>query len=136
MKFFNIKRVRVIRIEEGKELMETLKKECQDVNGGLVFAIGGIERAKVSVFDPEKGKYNTTEVKGFHEVVSLLGNISRKKGNELFLHLHITLASKKKVIAGHLMEAYVRPTLEVVVLEFDKKLERTIESRGLFLLDV
>jgi len=135
MKTFKIKNLHFTRIEEGKEIITELKKECEKIKGGVIIGIGGINKAKIAVFDPKKGGYNTREVKGFHEVASLTGNISRKKDGELVLHLHIVVASKKEIVAGHLIEAYVQPTLEVAILEFNKELKRTIEAKGLTLID-
>jgi predicted DNA-binding protein with PD1-like motif len=51
------------------------------------------------------------------------------------LHLHIVVASKKEIVAGHLIEAYVQPTFEVAIFEFNKELKRTIEAKGLTLID-
>ena len=136
MKTYKIKNLHFVRIDEGKEIITQLKKECEKIKGGVINGIGGINKAKIAVFNPKEGKYDTREVKGFHEVASLVGNISRKKDGEIVLHLHIVVASKKEIVAGHLIEAYVQPTLEVAIFELDKELKRTIEVKGLTLLNV
>jgi hypothetical protein len=136
MKTYNIRAAHLIRLDEGTEIVSELKKSCQGMKGGIVKGIGGLDRAKIAVYNPERGEYDVREVIGFHEIASLLGNLSIKKDGERFLHLHVVLGSWRGVIAGHLIEGYVRGTAEITVFELDGELNRTIEAKGLTLLDL
>jgi predicted DNA-binding protein with PD1-like motif len=136
MKTYNIRAVHLIRLDEGTEIVSELKKSCQGMKGGIVKGIGGLDRAKIAVYNPERGEYDVREVIGFHEIASLLGNLSIKKDGERFLHLHVVLGSWRGVIAGHLIEGYVRGTAEIAVFELDGELNRAIEAKGLTLLDL
>jgi len=136
MRTYSIRAVHLIRLDEGSEIVSELKKACQEMKGGIIKGIGGLDRAKIAVYNPERGEYDVREVIGFHEIASLLGNLSIKRNGERFLHLHIVLGSWRGVIAGHLIEGYVRGTAEIAIFELDGELSRTIEAKGLTLLDL
>jgi hypothetical protein len=136
MRTYNIRAVHLIRLDEGTEIVSELKKACQGMKGGIIKGIGGLDRAKIAVYNPERGEYDVREVIGFHEIASLSGNLSIKRDGERFLHLHAVLGSWRDVIAGHLIEGYVRGTAEIAVFELDGELNRTIEAKGLTLLDL
>ena len=71
------------------------------------------------------------------EVLSLLGNVAIK-GDEHKLHAHVVLGKRDGTAhGGHLLEAYVRPTLELIVTESPAHLRRvTDEKTGLPLLSL
>jgi uncharacterized protein len=71
------------------------------------------------------------------EVLSLVGNIA-VKGAAPTVHAHVVVGKADGTAhGGHLLEAYVRPTLEVMVEESPQHLKRTFDAvTGLALLDV
>ncbi|PNV77856.1 MAG: hypothetical protein C0200_04065, partial [Thermoproteota archaeon] len=71
MRTYNIKAVHMVRLEEGTEIISELKKACNNMKGGIIKGIGGLDKAKIAVFNPEKGEYDVREVIGFHEIASL-----------------------------------------------------------------
>ena len=123
------------RKEKVSEILEVLEKE--NVRSGFLFGIGGMDKGRIGIFNPEKQVYEPIEIDGFHEISNLSGNISLKDDGSIFLHIHITLGSKGKVLAGHLIEGYVRGTLEIVIFKFKEPLKRNIRTgKGkLILLD-
>jgi predicted DNA-binding protein with PD1-like motif len=59
------------------------------------------------------------------EVVSFIGNIARSPDGESGLHAHVAVAKRDGSAWGaHLLEAHVRPTLEVVLTESPRNLQR------------
>ncbi len=68
--------------------------------------------------------------------MSLVGNIAQNDKGEPKLHARVVVGkSDGSAHGGHLLDAYVRPTLEVVVVEVSQHLRRTIRSEfGLALL--
>jgi predicted DNA-binding protein with PD1-like motif len=59
------------------------------------------------------------------EVLSLLGDIGVEESGKPALHLHAVLGRRDgSTVGGHLLEAHVRPTLEVVVTESPAHLRR------------
>ena len=52
------------------------------------------------------------------EVASRIGNVAEAPSGEPALHLHLVVGKRDgPALAGHLGEAHVRPTLEVIVTE-------------------
>jgi len=134
-----VREVHLIRLDPGEEVVSAIARRAKDlgVRGAAVFAIGGVSRARVGIFDLEKGAYKETLVEGFHEVASLIGNVSVKEDGTLFPHIHVVLASEGQIVAGHLLEATVEPTLEVFLVVLDKEVRRTLKMPyGFVALDV
>ena len=71
------------------------------------------------------------------EVLSLIGNIALEDGQPR-IHAHIVLGRfNGATLGGHLLEAHVRPTLEVVLVETPPALRRRFDpTTGLALLDL
>jgi len=71
------------------------------------------------------------------EVVSLVGDVALKDGQPK-VHAHLVVAKRDGTAhGGHLMEAHVRPTLEVVLVETPKNLQRKFdEASGLALINL
>ncbi len=135
----NLVAVHVIRLDTGDEVISALSRRLEEfgVRGAAIMGIGGISKARVGVFDPSAGVYRERIVEGFHEVVSLMGNASVKEDGSIFPHLHVSLASESSLVAGHLLEAVVEPTLEVFVFALDSEVRRTLKTPyGFVALDV
>jgi predicted DNA-binding protein with PD1-like motif len=96
--------------------------------GSSFKAIGALSRAKVGWFNRETKKYQTAaEFNEQIEVLSLIGDIALKDG-EPVVHAHLIVGrSDGTAHGGHLMEAWVRPTLEVVLTESAEKLRKEMD---------
>lgn len=107
----------------------------RELSASSVSAIGAFERAVLGFFDFTRKDYHRIPVPEQTEVVALLGNIALADG-EPSLHLHAVLGRHDgQAVAGHLLEARVRPTLEVVVTESPGHLRRRRDPQtGLALL--
>ena len=139
MKYFVLGSTYVIRLDPGDKVMESLRSLCdQDqIGAGVLYGLGAVEQAELGWFDREAKDYRTTRIEGPCEIVSLHGNVSRLDGKP-FLHCHIALADKTfGVRGGHLREAVVSATSEIVLTRFFEELERKKDERtGLYLLDL
>ena len=71
------------------------------------------------------------------ELLSLIGDIALRDG-EPQVHAHVVLGRRDgTTLGGHLMEAKVRPTLEVILSESPAHLRRTVhDESGLPLIDL
>lgn len=98
-------------------------------------AVGAFERAVLGFFDMEAKDYVRIPVDEQAEVAALVGNVTCFEGKPK-LHLHLVLGLRDgRAVAGHLLEASVRPTLEVVVTESPAHLVRESDAgTGLSLL--
>ncbi|RLG47408.1 MAG: DNA-binding protein [Thermoproteota archaeon] len=134
----SLARVLFLRLEEGEEIISSIKRACSEagVSGALVMGIGGVSSARVGFFDPEEGGYREVEVSDFHEVASLLGNVSVGEGGEAIPHVHVVLgyrpemAGEKACLAGHLIEGRVRGTMELALLVLSDPLRRVVPGPG------
>ncbi|MFC1898211.1 PPC domain-containing DNA-binding protein [Candidatus Cloacimonadota bacterium] len=128
-----------VRIDKNEEILSELKKVCSQYNIklGKISGIGAVDRATIGFFEPAVKKYHKTELTGDHEITTLTGNITTMN-DEIYLHVHINLANcENKTFGGHLNEAFVSATCEIIIVEFTGEVGRFFnESSGLNLLDV
>ena len=89
--------------------------------------IGDARTSKFGWYDKTKKLFLVNRLDTFAEITSLVGDIALI-GNNPAVHAHINLATQDGIVhGGHLLEAFVEPTLEVIVtvepLELDKRLD-------------
>ncbi|SET64926.1 hypothetical protein SAMN05660297_03044 [Natronincola peptidivorans] len=116
----------VLRLDKGEEVVETLKKFCQQqkITLGWVKGIGAVDKATIGLFEVDSKQYHSVELKGDYEITSLLGNISTMKG-ETYLHLHINLSDAEyKTYGGHLNEAVISATGEFLIEAIEGSIDR------------
>jgi predicted DNA-binding protein with PD1-like motif len=101
-------------------------------------AIGGFQEATLGYFDLEKKDYNKIPVREQVEVLSLVGDITLTEKGEPKIHAHVVLGRPDaSTRGGHLIEARVRPTLEVMLVESPKHLRRKHDPQsGLALIQL
>lgn len=87
-------------------------------------AIGAFQELTLGYFAWESKQYQKIPLKEQVEVLSLAGNLVLADGSPK-LHAHVVVGKPDGTAhGGHLIEAIVRPTLEVVLIESPKRLER------------
>ncbi|HEX4589381.1 MAG TPA: PPC domain-containing DNA-binding protein [Gemmataceae bacterium] len=128
----------LLEFRTGQEVMKGLlafARKHKLVAGNLT-GIGAVSDAVIGYFDPEKKVYLRTHEPGQAEVLSLTGNLSLND-NEPFFHVHVALGRRDgSARGGHLFEANVRPTVEVVLSTYARPVRRkTDPETGLPLLD-
>jgi predicted DNA-binding protein with PD1-like motif len=98
-------------------------------------AIGAFRELTLGYFDWESKQYEKIPVREQVEVLSLVGNIVMKDDAPK-LHAHVVVGKRDGTAhGGHLIDARVRPTLEVVLSEAPRHLERRHdEQSGLALI--
>ncbi len=98
-------------------------------------AIGAFRSATLGFFDVAERTYREIPVDEQVEVLSLIGNIAIHRGKPK-VHAHVVVGrSDGTTRGGHLLEAFVHPTLEVVVTETPAHLRREVdEATGLPLI--
>ena len=101
-------------------------------------AIGAFERVTLGFFESERKDYKKIFIGEQVEVMSLVGNITLEESGEPKVHAHVVVGkSDGTAHGGHLLEAHVRPTLEVVLVESPTQLRRKMNAEvGLALIDL
>jgi hypothetical protein len=130
----------VLRLETGEPVMERIAAFCdeQGIEAGSFSGIGALKWAKLGYYDQRKGSYAERRFDGGFELLSLVGNLSRKSDGTLFPHGHAVLSgSDFKVIGGHLFEGEVGPTLELYIYRLHDPITRVpVEGSHLEVLDL
>jgi len=99
-------------------------------------AIGAFSRAVVAYFDWSAKQYRHISIDEQVEVLSLMGDVTIEDGKPK-VHAHVVLGKADATAhGGHLIEASVRPTLEIVVTETPRPLHRRFDpASGVALID-
>jgi predicted DNA-binding protein with PD1-like motif len=122
----------------GQEVMKGLLAFASKhkLTAGHLTGIGAISGAVIGYFDPEKKAYLRNHEKGQAEVLSLTGNLALDD-DEPFFHVHVALGRRDgSARGGHLFEATVRPTVELILTTYQMRVQRKIDPEtGLPLLD-
>lgn len=107
------------------------------IGAASLTALGAFERATVAWFDLATKEYLKIPVEEQVEVLSLVGDIAVDDEGKPSLHAHVVLGLRDgSVKGGHLMEAVVRPTLEVTVIDAPAHLRRKKRPEfGIALID-
>ena len=126
-------------LDTGDEVIGELGKFVreQEVEAASLTAIGAFSRAVLGYFQWETKQYKKIPVGEQVEVLSLLGDVAVGDQGPT-LHLHAVLGKADgSVVGGHLIEAYVRPTLEVILIQSPSYLrKRKDPETGLALIDI
>ena len=107
----------------------------QKLGGAHFTAIGAFIDARLGYFDIERKDYLPIAINEQTEVLALVGDIARQDG-EPRIHAHVVLGLRDGTTrGGHLLQAHVRPTLEIVLIESPRHLERRHDpATGLHLI--
>lgn len=126
--------------DTGDELLEGLKTFAVErrLAGSSFKAIGAFSHVKLSWFNWETKKYETAaEFDEQVELLSLIGDIALKDGQPQ-VHAHAVVGRRDGTAhGGHLMEARIRPTCELILIESPQNLQKQMDSAsGLALIRV
>jgi uncharacterized protein len=129
----------LIVFDTGEEVTEGLRRFAREnqIKAGYLSGIGGFEDVTLGFFDFQERQYLPNRIGQWVEVVSLSGNIAEFE-NDVRVHAHAVVGKRDGTAwGGHLLEAHVRPTLEVILVESPTRLRRRFDDRtGLTLLDL
>jgi predicted DNA-binding protein with PD1-like motif len=124
--------------DEGDEVNACLLAfaQSEDLLASQFNGIGAFSGVVLGYFDLERRDYKRIPIAEQVEVLSLTGNVALK-GDEHRIHAHVVLGKRDGTAhGGHLLEAHVRPTLELIVTESPAHLRReTDEKTGLALIE-
>ena len=100
----------------------------QGLTGASLSGIGAFRRATLGYFDPDVMDYRRNEANEQCEVLSLLGDIALSDGDPS-VHAHVVLGKRDgAAVGGHLFDAEVWPTLEIVVQESPAHLRKQVDN--------
>jgi predicted DNA-binding protein with PD1-like motif len=121
-----------IVFDKREEAMESLRSFAIDnrVTAAHFTGIGGFSDVVLGYYDWETKKYVRIPVNEQVELVSLIGDITLEKDKPM-IHAHAVVAKRDgATVGGHLLEAHVRPTLELVLTESPAHLNRKYDEES------
>lgn len=141
---------KLLNDQQGEKTFALIFKTGDEVMAGLLdfagekrlssarfTAIGAFRDVVLGYFDWETKEYKKIPVSEQVEVLSLIGDVALQ-GDEPKVHAHVVVGrSDGSARGGHLIEAHVRPTLEVVLSESPAHLRKQIDPEsGLALIRI
>ena len=125
--------------DKGDEVMSNLTEFAgqHKLTAAHFTAIGAFSDVTLGYFERDRKDYRRIPIGEQVEVLSLVGDVARK-GEEPEVHAHVVIGKADgSAHGGHLLEAHVWPTLEVVLSESAAHLRKRVdEETGLALIDV
>jgi uncharacterized protein len=129
----------VLVFDKGDQVVTTLTAFAgkQSIGAAHFTAIGAFSAVRLGYFRRDTKDYKEIPLDEQLEVLSLIGDIALDKGQPK-VHAHAVLGTADGTArGGHLLEATVWPTLEVVLVQSPSHLRRTIDPEvGLALIDL
>ena len=125
-----LKKVHVFRVKPGQELLGEIARYCREysiTSGIIIGIIGSVEHARLNYLMELPGRYDSVEYSGPLEIVCAQGSVALKDDSPV-IHIHIQLSSQDPCRGGHLAEAGVFSTAEVVIGELEEQLMRQADS--------
>ena len=119
----------VIRMDKGEEIQQQLQivAEKEGIKLANVSALGAVNDFTVGAFDVERQEFHKNRFQGAYEIVSLVGTITTKDG-AYYAHLHMSAGDVDgNVRGGHLNEAIISATCEMVVTVLEGRVERRLD---------
>lgn len=114
-------------LDTGEELASELKKFAQThrLAGSSFHAIGAFSSVRLAWFDWETKQYQTSvDFDEQVELLSLLGDVALNNG-EPQVHAHVVIGRRDGTAhGGHLQQAIVRPTCEIILSESPEHLQK------------
>lgn len=108
-----------IRMDKGDEIIGKICDVCrkENIRSAIYSGIGGCSKAEIQTFIPDKGIFETQELSGMLELVSLNGDIITDEEGQLFHHTHAVFSYKKDGVhgmsGGHMKSITVLYTAEI-----------------------
>lgn len=134
MEYRNYSGKHYVRLDKDDEVIASLIKLCkaENIKVAQIQGIGGCEKAVVGVFDLDKKDYNRETVCGMLEMISLDGNVTEYEAKP-YIHAHATFAyhdesGQARVLTGHLLEAVIGLTGEIIVTPADGHITRRYDE--------
>ena len=119
-----------LRVQRGEDILEAIKTMAikEDIRLGSVTGIGACDYVRLGFFQLKTQEYTETLFEEDLELTSIVGNITCKDG-AYYGHFHGNFAkADSSVIGGHLVEARVSVTGEIMIQVIDGQVERQMDS--------
>lgn len=128
----------VLCLVRGEDVLASIRAVCnaERVRLAEISALGAADYAEVGVYHLAEKRFLLRTLEGEMEICALTGSVTRR-GTELYLHLHGSLADADgNVYGGHVNEIRVSATAEIFIRLLPGEVNRRLEEEsGIFLMD-
>ena len=128
----------VLCLVRGEDVLASIRAVCNAERVCLaeISALGAADYAEVGVYHLAEKRFMPRTLEGEMEICALTGSVTRR-GTELYLHLHGSLADADgNVYGGHVNEIRVSATAEIFIRLLPGEVNRRLEEEsGIFLMD-
>jgi uncharacterized protein len=129
----------VLVFDKGDEALEGINAFAREQRlvAGHFTGIGAFSDLVVGYFDRRRRKFERIQIREQVEVLSLVGDIALD-GEQVRVHAHVVIGKADGTAhGGHLVEAHVWPTLEVILAETPEPLRKRFDPEtGLALISI
>jgi predicted DNA-binding protein with PD1-like motif len=114
----------------------TMFAEENHISAARITGIGAIHNGTLAWLNPQTKKYRMIQIDQQSEVLSMLGDIAIYQGKPV-VHVHMVVGfSDGTAHGGHLLQAHVWPTLEVILTSYPRPLYKKFDSeKGIAVID-
>jgi predicted DNA-binding protein with PD1-like motif len=123
----------IIVFETGDELARGLSEFAteQNLSAASFKAVGALSSVRLGWYNLESKKYDPSVTLDEQlELLSLIGDVALKDGKPV-VHSHMVVGKRDGTAhGGHLLEAHIRPTCEVVLTESPAHLQKFIDPES------
>lgn len=126
MEFEKDKETYFIRLDRGDDLMSSLKEFAmkEKLSSGSLSGIGALEEVELGFYHLKDQVYQRKTFSHEYELISMTGNLSILE-EEPFFHIHCVLGDDQyKAFGGHVFNAKVAVTCEVVFQKMNISMKR------------
>ena len=116
----------IARLDKGEEIHGQLRQIAlkEDIRLAEISGLGAADDVTLGVFIIGEKRYHANRFTGDMEIVSLTGTVTTMNG-EYYPHLHMSVGDAQgRVFGGHLTEAVVSITCELVIRIIDGTVDR------------
>jgi len=136
----NGSRTSLLIFDTGEEVASVLLDYARSRNmtAAHFTAIGAFRSVTLGYFNWETKEYEPIPIREQVEVLSLIGDVAIDAEGQPVVHAHVVVGRNDgTAYGGHLLEAHVRPTLELVLTESPAHLQRQfLPEAGLALIRI
>lgn len=119
----------LIKLKKGEKIVECLTKFISEnkILSGSFYGIGAASYVEVAHYNVETQKYSSIIFDKPLEITNVVGTLGIFESKPL-IHPHITVADDQmQVFGGHLVEATISGTAEIIFTDFQKPLYKKLD---------
>ena len=124
----------LVRLDPGDEIVASLAEVARQekIELAMVQGLGAVKRVVMGVYNVTSQEYKANTMEGAFEMLSLTGTMDTMNGSP-YSHFHISIGDAQgHAYGGHLNEAVISATAEIVVTKLPGKVDRVkSEETGL-----